>query len=85
MNGLTLYPGISLVQNIGFDGSGENCSNVDKYDIELQHKEISLYKIPIKENKRIASYIKIWNSGHWYSKRYRTKWIKILKSYFNLK
>jgi hypothetical protein len=28
-DGLTLYPGISLVQNLGFDGSGENCSRLN--------------------------------------------------------
>lgn len=85
MNGLTLYPKMSLVQNIGFDGSGENCSIVTKYDVTLHTNEICLQRIPIKENKRIASYIKIWNSGHWYSKRYRKQWLKTLKLYFKLK
>jgi hypothetical protein len=29
LEGLTLYPERTLVQNIGFDGSGENCSRFD--------------------------------------------------------
>lgn len=84
MNGLTLYPKKSLIQNIGFDGTGENCSAVTKYDVTLHTEEIFLQRVPIRENKKIASYIKIWNSGHWYSKRYRIKWMKTLKSYFKL-
>jgi len=30
LEGLTLYPGKALVQNIGFDGSGENCSRMSR-------------------------------------------------------
>lgn len=29
-NGLTLYPSVSLVENVGFDGSGEHCSYKQK-------------------------------------------------------
>jgi len=48
---LTLYPGTSLVQNIGFDQSGTNCGESDLYGINLAEKEISIKKISIKENK----------------------------------
>lgn len=34
-NGLTLYPGKSLVQNIGLDDSGVHCSKTNKFDVNL--------------------------------------------------
>lgn len=42
----TLYPGNSLVENIGFDGSGENCNNV-KPIFKIERKKTS-YKEPKK-------------------------------------
>jgi hypothetical protein len=51
-NALCLYPGISLVQNIGMDGSG----------VQLKGKEVPIKKIEEKENrlakKSIAAYFK---------------------------
>lgn len=52
-NKLTLYPGKSLVQNIGFDSSGSNSSNWDKkrYHTEAAAHPINLKKQPLEENK----------------------------------
>jgi len=33
--GLALYPGRSLMQNNGFDGSGIHCKSTDEYEVEL--------------------------------------------------
>lgn len=82
MNGLSLYPGHSLVRNIGHDGTGENCSKTNKYDVDVLSRKIILDNILIKENKRVAKYIKVWNSGHWYSKRYRVRFINRIKNIF---
>ena len=51
-NKLTLYPGISLVQNIGNDGSGIH-SKASKYlDVDLNDTNINLSNIPLFENKQ---------------------------------
>lgn len=82
MNGLTLYPHKSLIFNIGNDGSGENCCSTNKYNVDILNRRLIINKIPIRENRKVASYIKIWNSGHWYSRRYRVRLINKLKSFF---
>jgi hypothetical protein len=41
-NMLTLYPGNSLVKNIGFDGTGEHCNSDDTYNTELSNHNITL-------------------------------------------
>jgi hypothetical protein len=54
-NKLTLYPGQSLLKNIGFDNSGTNSSDWDKkrYDTSIQMNDIQLNKIPIGEDADI--------------------------------
>lgn len=44
---LTLYPGRSLVHNIGFDSSGSHCGASDSYDTELTSTSINLRDIEI--------------------------------------
>ncbi|MCM1038220.1 MAG: glycosyltransferase [Ruminococcus sp.] len=54
--GLTLYPGVSLVQNAGFDGSGEHCGTKQtNFQIYKQENEIEKMKFEnnIKENALI--------------------------------
>jgi putative methyltransferase (TIGR04325 family) len=49
---LTLYPGTSLVKNIGIDGSGTNFkSEITWMDVELSTKPITIKKIPAVENQ----------------------------------
>ncbi len=50
-NKLTLYPGKSLVQNIGFDNSGSHCDATGQFDQNLFEQEISINKISVAENK----------------------------------
>lgn len=47
----TLYPGHSLIHNIGIDGSGTHSGTSDKFDVHFLNKEIELKRIPIEENK----------------------------------
>lgn len=58
-NKLTLFPGQSLVNNIGFDCSGTHCSPTDVFDTNLAEK-INLHRIDIVENldarKKIEKY-----------------------------
>lgn len=67
-NMLTLYPGTSLVTNIGFDASGTH-SNVGDvvYHSPINNSPIHLKRIPIEENdyarKQIASFFRAANRG----------------------
>lgn len=46
----TLYPGRSLVCNIGLDESGTHCGNTNLYDTIITNRPIKLINIPIEEN-----------------------------------
>lgn len=55
---LCLYPGKSMVQNIGFDNSGVHCIN-NKNSLLItpaNNEQINLQKIEIKENKKMRKY-----------------------------
>jgi len=82
--GLTLYPGISLTNNIGFDGSGVNSGELSKFDIKDPADYIPIKRIKVRENKKAAHIIKRFYSGHWYSKRYRNRWIARFKRFLSI-
>jgi len=46
-NKLTLYPGISLVQNIGHDGSGVHCGISNTFDVSVAERKPRLQKLPL--------------------------------------
>jgi len=60
-NMVTLYPGQSYVQNIGFDPQGTHCGESDIFDINLNTMFI-LKKINVNENlearKKIELFLK---------------------------
>jgi hypothetical protein len=47
---LTLFPGTSLIFNIGHDASGSNCAKSKVFDVVLSDKPIKLKLIPVQEN-----------------------------------
>lgn len=50
--GLSLFPRESLVSNIGFDGSGDNCGVEDPYKLKVNHRSaIPLQKIAVSFSK----------------------------------
>jgi hypothetical protein len=49
-NKLTLYPGRSLVLNIGNDESGTHCRKTEQFDGQVSETPISVEKISIQEN-----------------------------------
>ena len=51
-NKLTLYPGRSLVNQIGMDGSGTHCSTNEMFDVPLTNSSIVLSNIDIQESKQ---------------------------------
>lgn len=51
-NKLTLYPGRSLVQQIGLDGSGTHCGVNEMFNVTLTDSPIELFHITIQESKQ---------------------------------
>ncbi len=49
-NKLTLYPGRSLVHNIGNDSSGTHCGSSDSFDTVLSSSPINLKKVEVKHS-----------------------------------
>lgn len=49
-NKLTLYPGRSLVQNIGYDCSGTHCRASDRFNVTLSESPIAVKRIAIEDN-----------------------------------
>lgn len=54
---LTLYPGRSLIQNIGFDGSGRHCRALSRYDTKVNQSPPNLSKIDVEVSKEAYSEI----------------------------
>lgn len=47
---LTLFPGKSLIKNIGHDCSGTHCDETNYFDVDLAEEAVTVKKIPIEEN-----------------------------------
>lgn len=52
---LTLYPGRSMIQNIGMDGSGEHCDEDPNHAVVLSTSPIELKDISLQENVEMRS------------------------------
>ncbi len=61
-NKLTLYPRESLIYNIGFDGSGTYCDNVDNFNKtdNVENVKILVDNIEIKENLKARSAVIVY-------------------------
>lgn len=84
MKGLCLYPGKSMSNNIGFDGTGETSPTSSKYYVENPLEYVQVKKIPIKCNSKASRMFRHEASGHWYSKRYREQWWRKIKNFFKV-
>ena len=84
-NGLCLYPGTAMSNNIGWDDSGETSLANTRYNIANPDEYIDVKRIPIKRNRKAYRYIRVWYSGHWYSKRYRMRFYNRIRKIFGLK
>ncbi len=47
----TLYPGKSLVQNIGMDNSGTHCMTSSSFDVKMVSQPITVTRIPIEQDE----------------------------------
>ena len=63
----TLYPGKSLVANIGNDDSGTHCGTTDEYNVQLSVTPVTVSQIAIKSDndarKKFIIYFKKLNRG----------------------
>jgi len=77
-NRLTLYPGKSLVKNIGADGEGTHVKATSVYDSEVSAEKIELQPIEIKEN----DYAKIIVAKYFYSIKpgLKSKFLSLIKA-----
>lgn len=48
---LTLYPGKSLVKNIGNDNSGTHSNTTNKFDTDISTEPVRITRIPLEENQ----------------------------------
>lgn len=63
-NMLTLYPGHSLVMNMGLDGSGTHCLYDSELHGQLWTEPVALKRIPLQENESarhiLTNYLRQW-------------------------
>ncbi len=50
---VTLYPGKSLVRNIGFDNTGMHCGVTNMYDVEVTQEPVVLERMTISKNPQV--------------------------------
>lgn len=74
--GLTLYPGRSLTNNIGFDETATNSGTTHAFDIAKPAEKIKVMHKPIRENWLASHEIYAFYQGRWYNKRRRNALIK---------
>lgn len=84
MNGMCLYPGTAMSNNIGWDTTGETSLPETRYNVAHPVEYTKVERIPIVRNKKAFNYIRVWYSGHWYSQRYRERWYKKIRTLFGL-
>jgi hypothetical protein len=64
-NMLTLYPGKSLVRNIGLDDSGTHSATTSIFDVKLSSDPIVLKRIPLESNlQAYNAYVHFFKSVH---------------------
>jgi hypothetical protein len=67
-NNLTLYPNISLIRNIGTDGSGTHSHKSSRYDVNVANKPVTVTKEKLLENtaalQALVAFYKTNNLSH---------------------
>lgn len=62
-NKLTLYPGLSLVQNIGFDGTGTHGGAVNSFAVRLADRRVPVSSISVEEDRRVRAALVAFLNG----------------------
>ncbi len=79
-NKLTLYPGKSLIQNIGFDNSGTHCRTTEFLNVKVSQRPIQILSLPAEENKEALKQFE-----RYFNKIKRSHLIQKLKSIIKMK
>lgn len=62
---LTLYPGRSLVQNIGNDSTGTHCATSDSFDVGLSETPVRVAEIPVIESSEARrAFASVFRDAH---------------------
>ena len=67
---LSLFPGRSLTNNIGFDDMATHCYVTNKFDV-IPTDYVKVEKLPLQVNKKASRLIYDFYQGHWYNRRRR--------------
>jgi hypothetical protein len=79
-NGLALHPGSSLIENLGFDGTGVHCNIDSRFVVELSKKPVNDYAEQVEESEAVKhAMIKYRNSSAKKTHPFRGR-IKLLKN-----
>lgn len=78
-NGFSLYPGVSLVDNIGFDKSGQHKASTNKFYSHLATEKVIVNRIKLQENDDAIKTIR-----HFYKIRRNSYLRKIIRIISNL-
>lgn len=81
-NGVTLFPGKSLTNNIGFDEMATNCGTTKRFNIDVLAEKIKVRKKKVRINWLAAQEIYAFYQGRWYNKRRRTAFLNSIKRTF---
>lgn len=67
---MTLYPGHSLVRNIGNDNSGVHCNATSDFDVQLSCRSIEVNRVPIIEFIEALDAVKLfYKNTRWFPRR----------------
>ena len=82
-NKYTLYPGQTLIKNIGLDGSGTHCDTSQLYNTNVHEKRISVKKLPITESRFARKQIKsfLYKTHNKVTSNFFSKNKKIIKKF----
>lgn len=83
-NTLTLFPRVSLVQNIGMDGSGEHCGETASFNVELAHQPLVLGDIAIEEDEDLYKAMVEFFSAHMMKNSRKVRVLSFLFSFVPL-
>lgn len=80
---LTLYPGRSLTNNIGFDEMATNCYSTTKFDV-VPVDYVSVKQSPLVVSKKASRVIYDFYQGHWYNRRRRRRFFSMVSKKIHL-
>lgn len=78
-NGVTLYPGRSLTNNIGFDEMATNCGTTTRFNIDVLAEKICVRKKRVHIDWLASREIYAFYQGRWYNKRRRNALLNNIK------